>query len=357
MHAQPTRRRLSLPSPLAHGAALALAALFGWTAAPIGQDGESPAASAPQTAAPAAQVRPDDEPLPDFLAARVGGTLAISLDEYRDFLLARNGRRPLNELIYRRLVDQRAAEAGITVSPEEVEAAVQSSWSQLLDLRHGGDEQALAAELWNAGFRSEEHLANVRLEARRDLLENALCQRDRVLDEAVLRERFNLEYGVDGERVEVRHLLISKSKLRAELISLGRDPASLTDVVLDEAMLDRAQSLMEELEEGADFEVLAKVHSHDNSVRSNGGRIPGYNYARYGAPMAAAVRTAQVGKATGPVVTTAGVHLILVDSRTVTAFEDVVEGLRTGMAAEPASWEERSLLRSEMLGSTAIETY
>ena len=92
-------------------------------------------------------------------------------------------------------------------------------------------------------------------------------------------------------------------------------------------------------------------------MRSNGGRIPGYNYARYGAPMAAAVRTAQVGVPTGPVVTAAGVHLILVESRTITAFGDVSEELRARLAAEPASWEERSRLRAELLGSTPIQTY
>lgn len=346
----------------------ALAAGLAWGGWP--QQQGSPARLDPQGEAPqqadaaaaqvagTAQARPEeDEPLAPGLAALVDGSIAITLEEYRAHLLARSGRRPLNELVYKRVLAQRAAEAGLQIDPQEIAEAVDASWSQLRDLRHGGDEAALAAELWTAGFRIDEHLQNLREDARRDALENALCRHRRVLDEPTLRARFDLEYGVDGEKVELRHLLISKSKVRAELIAGGRPANELTDAVLDEAMLTRAEALLTQLDDGAEFEALAKTHSHDASVRSNGGRIPGYNYARYGAPMAAAVRTAQVGAPTGPVVTAAGVHLILVESRTVTAFEEVARTLREQMSAEPASWEERSRLRAELLGSTPIQTY
>jgi hypothetical protein len=350
-----------LPAALWRFGPWALAAGVAWSGLPgprtAAQEDPQQAPPAPQTSA-TSQARPDDEaPLAEGLAALIDGQIPITLAEYSDYLLARSGRRPLNELIYRRVLAQRAAEAGLQIRPEQVAESVEAAWSQLLDLRHGGDEEALAAELWTAGFRVDEHLQNVRSDARRDALEDALCRHRRVLDEPTLRARFDQEYGVDGERVELWHLLVSKSKVRAELVAAGRPVAELTDAVLDEAMLARAEGLLAQLRDGAEFEALAKTHSHDSSVRSNGGRIPGYNYARYGAPMAAAVRTARVGEPAGPVVTAAGVHLILVESRTVTAFEDVSAELRERLAAEPASWEERSRLRAELLGSTPTQTY
>ena len=356
----PTPAPRGLPALLWRLGPWCLAAGFAWQglAPQEGAPAEGDAQAEASQAQAGARARPeDDAPLAPGLAALVDGRIPITLEEYRAHLLARSGRRPLNELVYQRILSQRAAEAGLQIDPEQVAAAVEASWSQLLDLRHGGNEEALAAELWTAGFRVEEHLQNLRSDARRDALEDALCRSERVLDEPALRARFDLEYGVDGEKVELRHLLISKSKVRAELIAGGRPVAELTDAVLDEAMLARAEGLLTQLQDGADFEALAKTSSHDSSVRSNGGRIPGYNYARYGAPMAAAVRTAQVGVPTGPVVTAAGVHLILVETRTVTAFEDVSEDLRARLAAEPASWEERSRLRAELLGSTPIQTY
>ena len=152
----------------------ALAAGLAWGGLPQ-QDGD-PAAAPAQNAggqqSASAQARPqDDAALAPGLAALVDGRIAITLEEYREHLLARSGRRPLNELVYQRILAQRAAEAGLEIDAQEIAEAVEASWSQLRDLRHGGDEEALAAELWTAGFRIEEHLQNLRTDARRDALE------------------------------------------------------------------------------------------------------------------------------------------------------------------------------------------
>ncbi|QDU67062.1 peptidylprolyl isomerase [Engelhardtia mirabilis] len=301
--------------------------------------------------------RPEAVPAPDGIAALIDDEIAITLDEYKTYLLEIYGRRPLEELVYLRLLEREAAALSIEVTEAEVDAAVQAVYDQLLAVRHQGRLEALEAELGEAGYTSESYRRSLRVKEHITLLETREALVLREVTEDMIRERFERDFGVDGVRVEVRHIFLNRARLKADMIRSGADPASLGTAQVEAALASKAASLLEQLRSGADFEALARANSHDLSVQQNGGMIPGYNYRRYGEPMAAAVRAAQVGVPTGPVATTAGLHLIEVTERTATSLDDVREELRSTLADEPASWKERGDLRARLFGEAVIRTY
>lgn len=349
-------------STVRHLTLLLAVAAAGLTSNPVrtpqetGADEPSPAAEQDRAGDRAAP-RPEAEPVPDGVAALIDDELVITLDEYKDHLLTLYGKRPLEELVYRRLLEREADRLGVAVEAAAVEAAVEEQWHQLLELRHRGRLEDVERELGEAGYTPATYRASLRSRARIEALEAAIVEAGRVVTEEQVAERFERDFGAGGVRVEVRHIYLNRARLKADLIRAGADPTALDNAALDVELEQRAEALLGELEAGADFEALARAHSHDLSVQQNGGFIPGYNYRRYGEPLAQAVRAAAVGEPTGPVHSMSGLHLIEVTARTVTDLESVRDELAATLAAEPASWKERGELRARLFGQAVIRTF
>jgi len=296
-----------------------------------------------------------DEPLPPGVAARVGDE-QITFAEYQAYLLRIYGAGPLKDLVLSKLLEREAARLGLAVDEAEVDAELGRFWDGYVR-RFRGDEQALERELAAAGFTVDAYRAKMREELRRDLLEARILLATRVVGEDALRARFEQRYGEGGVKVRVRHLLFTVARARADLARRGVPSAEIDDarvqVELD-ALCERARA---RLADGEAFELVARTDSHDASARQNGGFIPGYNYDRYGAGFADAVRAAEVGVVVGPIPSPVGRHLIEVTERVTTRLGQVRDELVAELSAEPPSWLERSELRLRLRAEARVQTY
>ena len=327
-------------------------------AAPTGVDASyETQESAPEPAA-TSEARPQDpDPLPDGVAALVGGDLLITTEEYCAYLMRIVGRKPLEDLIYTRLLERRAAELGIEVDRAAFEAAARESWDNMVEVRHRGDETEMLRELEQNGFDRGSFLANMAETQRKEQLEERIALAERQATDELLRERFDQDFGKDGLRTEIRHVLVTKAREKARRIAAGEPVATLTGPRLEEATAARAAELLERLRAGEDFAQLAKNESDDLSAKQTGGVIVNYNYLRYGERFAEATRAAEVGVLTGPVATDAGLHLIEVTGRTQTDFQDVRDELVQRVLSAPVSPKERFQLRQSLFQGVEVRTF
>jgi len=278
------------------------------------------------------------------------------MESYRDHLVLVSGRRPLETLIDRMLVEKAAKERQLVVPESAVTEAVTQSWDSYL-LRLDGDEERFVEELRQNGYTKAEVLQNLRNQARHNLLAEKLCLDSRVVTDERIEEHFQTQYGQNGEAVEVRHIFLSPARLKADLIREGTPATELSTARLDALCVEKFEEVVDRLEGGEEFEALAAIYSHEFAAKATGGLLSNYNYRAYGEVFADAVRAAKVGEPAGPVRTDSGFHLIEVVSRVHTELEDVREELRQKLLLATPEQPELQALVEGLRASVEIETY
>lgn len=274
--------------------------------------------------------------------------LTIPWASYAEHLIARSGRRPLEELLDLELLRREARRLGLAPDPEGLEGALEARLRELLEGRHRGDRQAFEAELAESGYDLPGYRALIAEQLEREALEGLVARAGRSLEGPALRQRFERDYGPGGQTLRVRHLLLTRAQTRAALIAAGERPESLDLARVDQ----RIQALLAEyrarLEAGADFGALVRESSHDGATRQAGGEIAGYRGQHFGPAFTAAVAAAAVGQPVGPIESEAGWHLIEVLERRQVRFEDVEAELLRRQREDPASGAERAALRERL---------
>jgi len=278
----------------------------------------------------------------------------LTLAAYQDFLWAVQGAALLDEFVHHELVLRAAARAGHQVDAAAIEADFAPFWQRLIAQDPGG-ESGVLARLSEQGRTLADARRQFRQARRLERAEDFLAQRTRVIDDAALRARFERDYGKGGVKVELAHVFLNRSALRAELAQRGVPAAELTLERLDRDLATRAAELVQRLGAGEAFDALARSTSHDQATRAQGGVIADYNYDRFGDELAAAVRAAEVGVPFGPVQGAAGIHIGLVRSRVTTKLADVREELLQRIARDPASPKERMELRQKLRAEAKVE--
>jgi peptidyl-prolyl cis-trans isomerase C len=129
---------------------------------------------------------------------------------------------------------------------------------------------------------------------------------------------------------------VTDEALQAAYEARFKDAAPQTEynaahiLVADEA---KAKELLAELEAGADFAELAKVHSTDTGSGAVGGDLGWFGLGMMVKPFEEAVVAAEVGKVAGPVQSDFGFHLILVKETRIAA-QPTLDDIRDELAAE-----------------------
>lgn len=348
---------LRATSVLSCSAALLLGTLIPRPWAESSQGASDPEA-APPTPGAASQGGPAEGTSEDprvELAARVNGT-PITLGDYKDYLLVLHGRRSLRELIARVLLEQEAERLGIEVTDAEIEAEVDRAMEAFGE-RLGQDPERIERQLADFGHTVEGYRRQLRENNRRSLLARRIARHGREVGEEQVRARFEEVHGPDGIREEVRHIFLTRGRLRAELQRAGAQPEDLTLEALDLELQRRSEAILEELRGGADFAAVAARESHDASAVRTGGALPNYDYLRFGPQLAEAVRRAEVGVPAGPVVSGSGVHVIEVTSRTRTEFADVEEEIERELREADGTLNEVLALEERLFAEATIETF
>lgn len=285
----------------------------------------------------------------ETVVVRLPDGLQVTVAEYREHLHRAIGSARVAELLYDRLLARELHGRDLQALPQAVrdvladpERAVDRRHREIVATEHGGDRAR-----WLASLRRIGHTEQDARDADRDLLlrdarVTALVMLERVPDERALRRVFEHAYGVDGQRVTVRHVLASFADARRELASAARS-RPVDDARVEALARARIERAHEQLAGGAAFEALGAVE------------VPDYNYQQYGTPFATAVRALAVGAISTPVRSDLGWHLIRVDSRVTTRFEDVRDAVAAQRAGEPASLGEQRALRERLFRQSGAD--
>lgn len=105
-------------------------------------------------------------------------------------------------------------------------------------------------------------------------------------------------------------------------------------LVKDEA---EAKDVMKALAGGADFASLAATKSLDTNSKVKGGELGWFSKKEMGGPLGAAAFAAEVGKASGPIQSPYGYHVILVtEKRNQAPYEDVKDTVKEELSQDLA---------------------
>ncbi len=285
---------------------------------------------------------------PEPLLVR-GQGLEISRSEYQDYLLARFGRSFTEDMVFD-LCLARAVKAA-KLAPGALDQSMEEARDTLK--RYGGDLPA-----WNQEDRRvqicNQELTRLRLEA--------LIRAERKPSPKQLRELFDEVYGVDGQKVKVRHIFVSWNESERRLREAGGERRPNRQEIREHA-LQRIRQFKTQLQQGKSFYALLKKSDDlrtktllQNPLRRQlAGLIEGYNYQRFGRAFAKAVRALKKGEFSDVVPSTHGLHLILLVDRKVTRFEDVREQLIQRFADGPILISEVEALRNRLLQDYKVE--
>jgi parvulin-like peptidyl-prolyl isomerase len=293
-----------------------------------------------------------------------GSGVRITEREYKDYLYQVFARARLEEMVLDRLLEKEAAALGLAVDQARIEADAKAALAHVLAEEYRGDEAAMRRGFAAQGYRPEDRLAAERFARRRSWLSQEILRKTRTVSDERLHARFDELYGVDGQKVEVRHLFVSFGTVREGLLKAGRRLEDIPAAEVEKAALARIEPLQEQLRQGRDFAELVREHSDeaearalaaDARTRDRAGRIEGYNYQHFGSELAVAVRALQPGQVSAPVKSLSGWHLIKLDSRVVTKLADVAEQVKAAVLADPPSLAEGYGLRARLLAKYPVE--
>lgn len=212
--------------------------------------------------------------------ATVNGT-DITKAQLYDKLVEAGGESTLQNLITTTLVDQEAKKANITVTDDDINAEIED-----LKTQFGGE----------------------------DALNSALAQSSMTLDD--LKKQMPLQ-------VEIRKILEPKAEVTDEEISAyyEENKATLNDVEqvrashILVATKEEADTIVQQLKDGADFAALAKEKSTDTASKESGGDLDFFTREDMVAEFTDAAFKLKVGETSGAVKSDFGYHIIKVTDR------------------------------------------
>lgn len=301
---------------------------------------------------PAQEEKPQ-EPLPAGVAAMVDG-VEIPMEAYRDFLFQRFGKRPLQQLIDRQVVDAAIKAYDLQIPAEAVEMLVQERKEQAYQ---GRGEEQFRISLRDGGLNEDLFLAGLRADAKQEIALDALVRATRIPTDARIQKAFEAQYGVGGQRIEVRHVLVMPHFLRAEKVKAGARPQDIDNDAMKAEALARAEECHAKLLEGADFIAMVAEYSHDQVSLRSEGLLPAYRPGLYGKEFTQAVQSLEPGQFSQVLTSGAGYHIVYLESREVTQLAEVREALVESVMTAAPTWQEREELLAGLRAAADIQLW
>ncbi len=240
--------------------------------------------------------------------------LKITQDEFYEYLLQQNGQEVLEALILEKMLDLEIAEKNIQISQDLIDA----EYAEMVGF-YGGEEQ-LNNALAQYGYTSEQILKNIELNLSIEALMKPYI--DIQEDEILSYFTENKASFATKERIKASHILVDSEELALEIL--------------------------EKLQSGEEFDVMAKLHSKDLSNANMGGDLGYFERGVMVAPFEEAAFSLNVGEISQPVETSFGYHIIKLfdkqpasDGDLESAREDIVSALTdTKMSEAYPKWYE-----------------
>jgi parvulin-like peptidyl-prolyl isomerase len=284
-----------------------------------------------------AQEQKPEKPLPEGVVATVGDT-EIKLEQYKEFLWSRYGKRPLNQMVDHLLVNQAAKEYGVSVDKEALIATFEQRLEQSMQGRNRVDFEKTLHE---AGQSMQMFTTNLRVDLAHEQLLDKLSLATRIATDDRIQRAFDAQYGAGGVKVRVSHILIMPHFLRAERIRSGEKAADINPDAMKTAARQMAETCLAELAQGANFEAQVDKYSHDQVSRQNKGELPSYRPGLYGPAFTAAVAELPVGQNSMIIESGAGFHIVQIQERKVTKLADVRATMVDEVMNALPTWQDR----------------
>jgi len=251
-------------------------------------------------------------------------------------------RRVLEDMIDKKLLEEHAREAGITASEEDVDRAVDDVLARANLTR---DQLQLA--LTRDGIREEEYRDQIRNQiVKAKLIHQEIRNRIDIKEEDV--EGYYLDHPEQfrtEEGVVLRHVLLT--------LPPGAGPAQ------EEAVLQEARRIRQEILAGKPFEEAAMVYSQDKASDAQGGWLGFFGKGALSPEMEAVVWKLQEGEVSEPVRSAQGVHVILLVEKTsgdVRPLDKVRDTIREKLYEESAE-RQFEQWRKELRKDAHIEVF
>ncbi len=209
--------------------------------------------------------------------AKVNG-VSIGKDQLYQAMLDGSGEQALDNLIDKELIRQEAEKAGIKVTSDDIDQqlkSIQSSFSSEEEF-----QQTLAAYNMTVEDLKKDMEAQVQL---RKLLEPQIKITD---DEIKQYYESNLEALKEPEQVRASHILVASK--------------------------EEVETILADLNSGADFAAIAKEKSLDTASKDNGGDLGFFAKGDMEEAFANAAFSLKVGSVSDPIKTESGYHIIKV---------------------------------------------
>ena len=270
--------------------------------------------------------------LPEGVLAVVDGR-KITVDDYKEYLFRSLGTSRLQDYIDVILLEKKAKELGVTIPEEEVRKRVEDEIQRQVESFFKGDVARWRPTLKQRGWTEDDYRAYQAWQTRIDLLRSKCVLKTRKVTEEKIRERFERLYGKNGISYQLRHILFSTRRRGS------RKP----DPEFEAKAREKAERVLRELRDGADFEEMVNLYSDDLYTKKRGGRIPRYRPNMYGSKEFddAVAALSEPGQISGIVKSRRGFHIIQLISRKVTKYEDVKDEIRKLLVEEKPSPREK----------------
>jgi foldase protein PrsA len=307
-------------------------------------------------AAPAPTQTPPTNPLasdlPQGTLARVNGR-EITLDQYLGYLYASVGKSRLDEFIDRQLIEDEAKAQGLSLSPEQMETALDDRIERTIKGLYQGKRETFLESLTRRRTNFEDYKAKLRQELYYETLLSELILKSRQLTDAELQRQFERTYGEGGVQYVLRHILISG---RGPGSAPGGDSSTPPAGRSQADARERAETVLKEIRGGLDFVQAVKQYSDDAATRQNEGRIPLYRKGAYGDAFHKAVLALTPEQPiSGIVESNRGFHIIQLIERQVTRFEDVKAEIEKVTRTRPPATAERQQYLKGLRAKAKIE--
>jgi len=143
--------------------------------------------------------------------------------------------------------------------------------------------------------------------------------------------------------------------------TIDENPLEFTEVCGSHILVeteDEAEAVLERLDAGEDFAVVATEVSIDTGTGPNGGSLDCSPASRYVPEFAEAAVAAPIGEVTEPVQTEFGYHIIVVESRTVATPEEVQVLMEEQLVSAAASeWLLEAITTADVTVEAAYGTW
>jgi len=303
-----------------------------------------------------------DDEIPPGAVARVNGAL-VEREVFYEWLVRTQASSMLDAYLSQVVVEQEARRLGVSLSPDELDAALERRWDQFVLSTHGGDEARALRALAKVGLDRRQRMSTERSKVELKALATKVirARRDPTADD--LAKLSLTRFGKGAVRIELRMAFFRRYRDLQPGVKLDSEEAQAAAA----AALLRAHSFVDTMSESTPEQAAELIRTRTDplrlqfhkavfvDLRRQGGHLAYYQPSLFVEQLEPAISTAEVGTVVGPIETPDGFYVAEVLRHEPAPFSEVREELVRLFRDAPATPKEIYLLQRELMEGAKIE--